>query len=338
MANDICSERPTVDVPPFGGAIKLVSMRAVFHACGRVYYRRMWTCTSRIKEFGVWVVFPALTLKTARNTRSIRPTALSDSRDLPTKRTRGARRSHRRVSFRIAIALGTTKRMPPSPDQMRTLFDDAGSPSKRGPALAGMRRRERVYQMIIWVLVVWNLGLQYTRAAHGLDLSRTALPQSDPTVPAFVAPHSGVAAFGSAGVVCSGCTDDSGVPKDANESFTSYNMTVDGELNASAANSSTLGFANATSATNSSNSTTEPPPPPSSPPPPPPPPPFPKAWESQKPRLEEGAACTSTARGDSTSAGCFPFCTAKFARFHCERCKWCAAAPPHALLHVPCVH
>ena len=42
--------------------------------------------------------------------------------------------------------------------------------------------------------MVWNLGLRYTRAAHGLDLSRTAQPQSDPTVPAFVAPHSGVAA------------------------------------------------------------------------------------------------------------------------------------------------
>ena len=224
----------------------------------------------------------------------------------------------------------------PSPHHMRTFLDEggAGSPSKRGQSIVSLRRRERIYQLVIWVLVMWNLGLQYGRAFHGLDLSRTGARHADPSIEAFVAPQNGAEAYGAARVVCSGCTDEGGVLKDGFNGATAYNVTVDAANTTMLTNASSA-TANATDLLRSGNSndTTDAfvqppqelsPPAPSPPPPPPPPPPVrvPKAHESQRQRLDEGATCTSTAKGDSATAACFSFCSAKFARFHCERCKW----------------
>ena len=87
-----------------------------------------------------------------------------------------------------------------------------------GSTASAFKRRERIYQTVIWVFVMWNLVLQY-RAAPSLYPIASA--PSGPDVPhtTFVQPDSytegteiaDAAGRKDAGVVCSGCSDENGL-------------------------------------------------------------------------------------------------------------------------------
>ena len=179
------------------------------------------------------------------------------------------------------------------------------------------RKKELVYQLLIVCGVIWNLRLMRQHAASMSDLTGTGEDKPHTT---FILPESYTDTQGSAGVVCSGCSDQDGNTPES--------------LKAAAAAAAAAALANLTNATAIK---TEAPPPSLSPPPPasasPPPPASVLNAIPTVSKLEEGASCTSSFKGDSTSAKCFPFCQAKYAKFHCERCKcrscaFCALPSP----------
>ena len=180
------------------------------------------------------------------------------------------------------------------------------------------RKKELVYQLLIVCGVIWNLRLMRQHAASMSDLTGTGEDKPHTT---FILPESYTDTQGSAGVVCSGCSDQDG-------------NTPESLKAAATAAAAAAALANLTNATAIK---TEAPPPSLSPPPPasasPPPPASVLNAIPTVSKLDEGASCTSSFKGDSTSAKCFPFCQAKYAKFHCERCKcrscaFCALPSP----------
>ena len=124
--------------------------------------------------------------------------------------------------------------------------DGHQSPHRLGP----LRRRERVYKGVIAVLILWNIYQQY-RSSDAQVVWYYSSPGSaeDSSVGTFTAPSNTVEAYGSARVVCSGCTDGAGVDAAAgNASAALANGTSSGNGNttllplaAAPANDSTKG-------------------------------------------------------------------------------------------------
>ena len=214
-----------------------------------------------------------------------------------------------------------------------------------GFAVSAFRRRERIYQCVILVFVVWNLSLQFQApSTSGVDAHSLA---DDVPHATFVSPDTytdGPAVADAkgrreAGTVCSGCSDQYGLtPADKVNVATGSNATtnvtapITSNTSASLAGAGNASTAAATAESMPTNNTTS-----AAKPSVPtiasaiaagaPPPPL--ATVSTVLGLAEGAACSSTFKGDSSEAKCFEFCQAKFARFHCERCKCrsCAFCP-----------
>ena len=250
---------------------------------------------------------------------------------------------------------------------------------RNSPAAAA--RRERFYQAVIWLLVIWNLCLQArslsrdaTSSLHGMSTTaidaaefheatqqldaEAAMPPS--LTGSFSEPALTIESFGSAGIVCSGCTDDGG---NASAPALSSNASAP---NVAANLSSSAGGATATAAVgdgSSSSSTTttiagggdstaDAPAAGASSVPTAPSPletaslaagdaaaaklalggPLPKTGRrAHDPPfvpsppipagLIEGTSCSSVFKGDATTAQCNTFCIGKFARAHCARCK-----------------
>ena len=204
----------------------------------------------------------------------------------------------------------------------------------RGSTQTGAQRRERFYQAIIWLLVIWNLCLQarsLSKAATDVSVHvsvPSALPAASSAPPSsatgsFTDPTHTPDAYGHAAVVCSGCTTTAGNASGGG-----------GASNASAGNGAGNGadgfnLFNATdfnsplqAATLSANSAklialkgkgkvvSVPPAPP-----------IPAG-------LPEGATCSSGFKGDAKLAQCLSFCIGKYARTHCQRCKCRACSFP----------
>jgi len=87
-------------------------------------------------------------------------------------------------------------------------------------------KRERFYQGVIWLLVIWNLCLQARSLSKTAEVAVPAssvayaqtLEQEFDTASSatgsFVAPSEEIRAYGAAGVVCSGCTSTSNSSSD----------------------------------------------------------------------------------------------------------------------------
>ena len=239
--------------------------------------------------------------------------------------------------------------------------------AQRNGAAAAAAKRERMYQGVIWVLVIWNLCLQARSlsrdTAPSLAVPSTTIDaaefrdatqqlDADPVMPtvmppsvtgSFAEPSLVPEAFGSAGVVCSGCAD---AGSNASAPVPGSNASAPmGNLSSSAGGSFSDGSSSSSSAGSSDGvgSTTAP----TTPSPLEtaalgaadqavakraaaaaavsagkkirdpifvPGPPIPAG-------LPEGAACSSAFKGDASVAQCNAFCIGKFARAHCGRCK-----------------
>lgn len=251
-----------------------------------------------------------------------------------------------RVIRQTARALGP---IPPA-DAMDFLSESGDPKSSRQAIQSTQAKRERFYQGIIWLLVIWNLCLQARSLACGATpssslaaASQAAAASADASLglvgtPMKISPTgsfdnpagTSIETYGSAGVVCSGCTD-AGTVTDGNAtsasaitnaSSSSANLPADGAPAAGSSSSSNDAVQSVPSpfeaaavtavAVAAEKLAATPTKGKRHGPPPSPPIPF---------GLPAGAACTSSFKGDSKEAQCMPFCIGKFARSHCARCK-----------------
>ena len=213
-------------------------------------------------------------------------------------------------------------------------------------------RRERLYVAAIGVLILWNIYLQVSTTTtvgsagmfgRGPASYRSSSTGDESTID-FVNPEESqlVVTFGSAKVVCSGCSPES----DANGTTggnISNTSAAPGLPSSGPAAQAALVPANssATALPINTSSVAANARAPSSPS---------KVAALLTRRMPEGELCETTLKGDSKKAMCSSFCTAKYAKPHCQRCKcrscdFCplpdppppppAASPPPEQLSVP---